>query len=228
MRSPDGPERNPMKVLLVNGSPRKNGNTDRALEECAAILNQEGIETELIWIGAQPIRGCTACGACSRNCDNKCIFDDDIVNPLIRKASEADGYIFGSPVYYAGLNGSLKSLMDRMFYAGGSVMRQKPAAGIACARRAGTTITADEINKFFQINGMPVVSSTYWSVVHGRGAGEVEGDGEGLQTMRNLGRSMAWLLKCIQAGAEAGIQPPALERGIMTNMVRADLIDGQN
>lgn len=217
-----------MKVLLVNGSPRKNGNTGRALEECAAALNQEGIETELIWIGAQPIRGCTACGVCSRNCNNQCIFDDDIVNPLIRKAAEADGYIFGSPVYYAGLNGSLKSLMDRMFYAGGSVMRQKPAAGVACARRAGTTITADEINKFFQINAMPVVSSTYWSIVHGRGAGEVEGDGEGLQTMRNLGRSMAWLMKCIQAGANAGIQPPALERGTMTNMVRADLIDGQN
>lgn len=217
-----------MKVLLVNGSPRKNGNTGRALEECATALNQEGIETELIWIGAQPIRGCTACGACSRNCDNRCIFDDDIVNPLIRKAAEADGYIFGSPVYYAGLNGSLKSLMDRMFYAGGSVMRQKPAAGIACARRAGTTITADEINKFFQINAMPVVSSTYWGIVHGRGAGEVEGDGEGLQTMRNLGRSMAWIMKCINAGAAAGIQPPMLERGTMTNMIRADLIDGQN
>ncbi|MCI8367388.1 MAG: flavodoxin family protein [Eggerthellaceae bacterium] len=217
-----------MKVLLVNGSPRKNGNTDRALEECAAVLNAEGIETELIWIGAQPIRGCTACGACTRNGDNKCIFDDDLVNPLIRMAAEADGYIFGSPVYYAGLNGSLKSLMDRMFYAGGSVMRQKPAAGIACARRAGSTLTADEINKFFQINGMPVVSSTYWNVVHGRGAGEVVGDGEGLQTMRNLGRSMAWLLKCIEAGAAAGIAAPELERGCMTNMVREDLVDGQH
>ncbi len=211
-----------MKVLLLSGSPRKGGNTTRALQEVATALEAQGIETELMELGPQAVRGCTACGWCSREGKNQCVFNDDLCNEFIAKAATCDGFVVGSPVYYAGANGSLISLLDRAFYAGGSVFRYKPAAGVAVARRAGTTLTVDQINKYFQINCMPVVSSSYWTLVHGREKGEAAFDGEGLHTMRVLGDNMAWLLKCIAAGKDAGIEP-SMEPKIMTNFVRSDL-----
>ena len=201
-----------MKALLINGSPRWKGNTNRALEEVAGALEAEGLECEIAWIGNKPIRG-------------RCVFDDDPCNELIAKAAEADAIVIGSPVYYAGANGSLIGLLDRMFYAGGPLMRFKPAAGVAVARRAGTTLTVDQINKYFQINCMPVASSTYWALAHGRAEGEVAGDGEGLHTLRMLGRNLAWLAKSLEAGRAAGIEPPAVEPKVMTNFVRDDLLE---
>lgn len=213
-----------MKVLLINGSPRMQGNTNRALEEAAAALEAEVVETELVWIGNKEIRGCIACGICSKRGDGRCVFDGDCCNELIAKAAEADGFIVGSPVYYAGMAGSLRALMDRMFYAGGANFRFKPAAGVAVARRAGAVEAADQINKYFQINCQPLVSSAYWGLAYGRGPGEVAGDDEGLHTMRVLARNMAWLLKCLDAGREAGIEAPEMEPKPFTNFVREDLL----
>ncbi len=214
-----------MKVLLINGSPRMKGNTNRALEEVARTLNEEGVETEIAWITNKPIRGCIACGICSRTGDNRCVFDEDCCNELIQKAAEADGIIVGTPVYYAGASGEIRSLMDRMFYAGGSLLRFKPAAGIAVARRAGTIEAVDQINKYFQINCMPVVSSTYWGLSYGREPGETARDGEGMHTMRTLGRNMAWLLKSLEAARAAGINPPEIEPKAWTHVVREDLAE---
>lgn len=214
-----------MKVLLINGSPRWKGNTNRALEEAAAALQAEGVETELVWIGNKEIRGCIACGICHKTGDGRCVFGEDCCNDLIAKGAECDGFIVGSPVYYAGMAGSLRALMDRMFYAGGANFRFKPAAGIAVARRAGAIEAADQINKYFQINCMPVASSTYWALAHGRAEGEVAGDGEGLHTLRMLGRNLAWLAKSLEAGRAAGIEPPAVEPKVMTNFVRDDLLE---
>lgn len=157
-----------MKVLLINGSPRIAGNTARALQEAAAALQAEGVEAEVAWIGNKEIRGCIACGICGKKGDNRCVFDSDPCNELIQKAAAADGLIVGSPVYYAGAAGSLIALLDRMFYAGGSLLRFKPAAGVAVARRAGAIEAADQINKYFQINSMPVVGSSYWNIIFGR------------------------------------------------------------
>lgn len=215
-----------MKVLLINGSPRWKGNTNRALEEAATALETEGVQTEIAWIGNKEIRGCIACGICHKKGDNRCVFDNDPCNELIAKAAEADGLIVGSPVYYAGANGTLLGLLDRMFYAGGGLLRFKPAAGIGVARRAGAIEAADQINKYFQINCMPVVPSTYWNVAFGRTPGETTGDGEGMHTMRVLGRNMAWMLKCIEAGRAAGIEAPEVEPKVMTNYVRGDLLEG--
>lgn len=208
-----------MHVLLFNGSPHKAGCTYTALAEVAKALNEAGVETEIIQIGSKPFRGCVACGGCAGG--NGCVFGkDDGLNDILAKVREADGYVFGSPVYYASANGTLISFMDRLFYAGGRCMAQKPAAAVASARRAGTTVTLDEINKYFTINQMPIVSSTYWNMVHGSRAADVEQDEEGLQTMRNLGRNMAWLLKCLEAGKAAGIEPPVAEKGHRTNFIR--------
>ncbi len=213
-----------MKVLLINGSPRMAGNTARALKEAAAALQAEGVETEIAWIGNKEIRGCIACGICGKKGDNRCVFDNDPCNELIQKAAVAEGLIVGSPVYYAGAAGSLIALLDRLFYAGGSLLRFKPAAGVGVARRAGAIEAADQINKYFQINSMPVVGSSYWGIAFGRTPGEAEGDGEGLHTMRTLGRNMAWLLRCIEAGREAGVPVPEIEPKVMTNYVRADVL----
>lgn len=209
-----------MKVLLINGSPRKSGNTGLALAEVAKTLEEAGIETELAWIGNKPIRGCTACGACKRNGDNRCIFDDDVCNEMIARAAGCDGYVVGTPVYYAGANGSVISLLDRMFYAGGSQFMFKPSAGVAVARRAGTITSADQINKYFQINCMPVVSSTYWCDAFGAAEGEVRADVEGLHTMRTLGRNMAWMLKSFEAARAAGIEAPQVEPKQAFNFIR--------
>ena len=208
-----------MKVLLINGSARKDGCTFTALSEAAKSLELNGIETEIIQTGANAIRDCVGCGACKGN-DNGCIFKDDIVNEVIEKAKSADGFIFGSPVYYAHPSGRILSLMDRLFYAGGRHFAFKPAAAVVSARRAGTTASIDAITKHFTINQMPVVSSNYWNMVHGNSPEDVKQDFEGLQIMRVLGENMAWLLKCIEAGKNVGIDYPQKEKKIWTNFIR--------
>lgn len=207
-----------MKVLLINGSPHEMGCTYTALSEVASTLHEQGIETELISIGNAAIRGCIGCGGCRKA--GKCVFDADIVNQIAAKAKYSDGFVFGSPVYYASANGSLFSLLDRLFFSQSSVLRHKPAAAVVSARRGGTTTALHDIENYFSINQMPLVTSTYWNMVHGSQAEQVKLDEEGLQTMRNLGRNMAWLLKCIEAGKQAGITPPENETALRTNFIR--------
>lgn len=206
-----------MKVLLINGSPREKGCTYTALCEVADALNKQGLETDIFQLGKQPVRGCIGCGGCAGK--GRCIFDDDAVNRAIEKAEEADAYIIGSPVYFASANGALISLLDRMFYAG-KCFAYKPAAAVVSARRAGTTASIDEINKYFSIRSMPVVSSKYWTMVHGNTPEEVRQDLEGMQNMRTLGNNMAWLLKCLEAGRAAGIETPEAEEPVKTNFIR--------
>ncbi len=208
-----------MKVLLINGSPNENGCTYTALCEAAGALEREGIETEIFQMGKQPVRGCIGCGGCARKGDGRCVFGDDAVNRALEKAETADGYIIGSPVYFASANGSLIAMLDRMFYAG-KCFSYKPAAAVVYARRAGTTASLDEIGKYFSIRNMPVVSSKYWTMVHGNTPEEVRQDLEGMQNMRVLGRNMAWLLKCLEAGKQAGIAIPEPETPVKTNFIR--------
>lgn len=207
-----------MKVLLFNGSSHANGCTFTALSEIAKILEQEGIETEILQIGAQPLRDCIGCRQCAAT--HKCVFNDDIVNGWIEKAQNADGFVFGTPVYYAHPSGRIMSALDRVFYAAGASFAHKPGAVIASARRAGTTASLDALVKHLTISQMPVVSSTYWNMVHGNTPDEVRQDLEGLQTMRNLARNMAWLLKCIDAGKQNGINAPQNEKTLRTNFIR--------
>ncbi len=208
-----------MKVLLLNGSSRPSGCTYTALREVAVSLEVAGIETEILFLGNEPVRDCTACGTCAK-VPGKCVFDDDIVNRIIEKARGADGFIFGTPVYYAHPSGRILSVLDRVFYAGKSAFIHKPAAAIASARRAGTTATLDVLQKYFTISQMPVVTSTYWTMVHGKQPEDVLKDEEGLQTMWNLASNMVWMLRCIEAGKAAGIQPPQEEFGARTNFIR--------
>lgn len=199
-----------MKVLLFNGSPeRANGCTYLALSEIAKTLEREGIETEILSIGSQPVWDCIGCNACQSS--GRCVFEEDVVNGWLEKAAEADGYVFGSPVYFAHPSGHLLSVMDRMFMAGHDIFVHKPAAAVVTARRAGTTASLDAIQKHFTDAEMPIVSSTYWNMVFGPAPELVEQDQEGLQTMRNLGRNMAWMLRCIEAGKENGVTPPTAE-----------------
>ena len=210
-----------MKVILVNGSPHVKGCTYTALEEVAKTLNDDGIETEIFHIGNKPLSGCTACGSCRKN--KRCIFDDR-VNEFLDLAKSADGFIFGSPVYYASANGSMVSFMDRAFFtdlcAGRETFYLKPAAAVISARRAGTTATFDQLNKYFSLSQMPVISSQYWNMVHGSSPDQVRQDLEGLQIMRTLGRNMAWFLKCKEAGSKAGVPMPKTEERIATNFIR--------
>lgn len=208
-----------MKVLLFNGSPHKAGCTYTALCEVSKALEACGVDTELIQVGSKPFHGCMACGACHKT--GKCAFgDQDGLNEIASKCTEADGFVFGSPVYYASANGTLTGFMDRLFFSAGPVMAHKPAAAIVSARRGGTTASFDQLNKYFTISQMPIVSSTYWNMVHGSKPEDVTQDLEGLQTMRNLGTNMAWLLNCIAAGKQAGIEIPTAERGAWTNFIR--------
>ncbi len=207
-----------MKVLLINGSPNKKGCTYTALCEIEKELNISGVETEIFYIGKKPIRGCTACAKCLEL--NKCVFEDDGVNIALGKADKADGFVFGSPVHYAGASGFITSFLDRCFFAGSDRFAFKPAAAVVSCRRSGATASLDQLNKYFTINNMPVVSSQYWNMVHGNTPEEVVQDLEGMQIMRALGRNMAWLLKSIQAGKKAGIVPPEPEERIWTNFIR--------
>ena len=194
------------------------GCTFTALKEIADTLAELQIDSEILQLGKRPIRDCIGCGACGSR-KGTCVFEDDLVNELIGKAAEADGFVFGSPVYYAHASGRILSALDRAFYAGGSAFAHKPGAAVVSARRAGTTSALDDLNKYFMINQMPVVSSTYWNMVHGNQPEEVAQDFEGLQTMRNIASNMAWLLKCIEAGKEKGITAPANPK-IATNFIR--------
>lgn len=209
-----------MKVLLLNGSAKEDGCTYTALSEIAQILQKEEIKTEIISLGSKPIRDCIGCNQCAKNGNYQCIFSDDMVNECIKKAEQADGFIFGTPVYYAHPSGRILSALDRMFYSGKNAFMYKPAAAIASARRAGTTASIDVLNKYFTIAQMPVVSSSYWNMVHGNTPEEVKKDLEGLQIMRNLGRNMAWLLKCIQIAKEQGISIPVSEQNYKTNFIQ--------
>ena len=201
---------------MINGSPHENGTTKRALMEVAFALNENGIETEIITVGNLRVSGCIGCRGCAST--GKCVYDD-IVNVLIEKISNADGLVVGSPVYYASINGVLKGILDRVFYAQKS-FAHKPACGVVVARRAGTTATLDIINKYFMLANMPIVSSNYWNMVHGNNSTDAESDIEGLQTMRMLGKNMAWLLKSIDMAKTQGINPPEVEKKIKTNFVR--------
>ncbi len=205
-----------MKVLMLNGSPRKNGNTSIALKEMEKIFKQEGIETELIHVGNKGIRSCIACGACAEK--GKCVFDD-IVNEIAPKFEECDGLVVGSPVYYASANATLVALLTRLFYSTSFDKTMKVGASVVCARRGGLSATFDELNKFFTISGMPVASSRYWNSIHGRQEGEAAQDEEGLLTMRVLARNMSFLMKSIALGKEKyGL--PEKEPVTMTNFIR--------
>ncbi|MDO4328680.1 MAG: flavodoxin family protein [Lachnospiraceae bacterium] len=207
-----------MKVLMINGSPHAEGCTYTALSEIAKALKEEGIDSEILQIGTGAIHGCIGCGGCGKL--GHCVFTEDPVCQAVEKAKESDGLIVGSPVYYASPNGSILSFLDRMFCSGGKYLAYKPAAAIASARRAGTTATLDALNKYFLFNKMPVVSSNYWNMVHGSCAEDVAQDLEGLQIMRTLGHNMAWMLKCIEAGKQQGIDHPVGETKIKTNFIR--------
>lgn len=206
-----------MKVLLVNGSPKKEGCTYTALSEVAKTLNENGVETEIMWLGNTPINDCIGCGACAKQRNNRCVFDNDIVNRFLDKAQQCDGFVFGSPVYYAHANGRILSVLDRAFYSGSRIFAHKPGAVVVSARRAGTTCAIDDLMKYLTISNMFVVSSQYWNMVHGFTPDDVRKDEEGMQTMRVLGRNMAYLLKCLEAGKD--IPKPEKERRIMTNFI---------
>lgn len=205
-----------MKVLLVNGSSHENGCTAAALSEVARALHEEGVETENFFIGNQPLPDCIACRKCRET--GKCVFDD-AANALAAKAAECDGFVFGSPVYYAHPSARLLTVMDRAFYSGGRNFAFKPAAAVFSARRAGSVASMDVVNKYFTIQSMPIVSSTYWNHVFGNRPEEVMQDKEGLMTMYNIGKNMAWLLKCIQLGKEHGIAAPENKK-LNTNFIR--------
>ena len=206
-----------MKVLILNGSPKDNGNTAFALEQMADVFHAEGVETEIIQVGSQVMRGCIGCGACYKI--GKCVFDD-LVNETALKLQEADGLVIGSPVYYAAPNGTLLSFLDRLFYSSGKIDKtMKVGAAIVCARRGGTTAAFDVLNKYFTISGMPVASSTYWNMIHGAKPGDAQQDAEGIRTMRNLAKNMAFLIKSIALGKETyGL--PEYDKRQMTHFIR--------
>lgn len=210
-----------MNVLLVNGSPHPKGCTYTALQEVAGTLNAEGIETRLFQVGTKPLAGCIACKKCAEL--GRCAFSD-AVNEFVDLAVDADGFVFGSPVHYAAASGAITSFMDRVFYSnsmsGRNAFYLKPAAAVLSARRAGTTAAFDQLNKYFTISEMPVISSRYWNMVHGAEPEDVKKDLEGLQTMRVLARNMSWFLKCKEAGRNAGVPLPVKEEVIRTNFIR--------
>ncbi len=211
-----------MKVLLLNGSPHKNGCTYTALEEISKTLQEEGIESEIFQLGNDIISGCRGCNACAKL--GKCVIEDK-VNEFVNKAEDFDGFIFGSAVHYAGATGSITSFLDRAFFSAAragkiEIFLHKPGAAIASARRAGTTATLDQLSKYFTITQMPIISGRYWNMVHGHTPDEVRKDLEGMQNMRILARNMAWHLKCQEAGKKAGIPMPKTEETIYTNFIR--------
>ena len=205
-----------MKVLMINGSPRPNGNTAMALQEMEQIFIKEGIEVETVQVGAKSIRGCIACGQCSKN--GKCVFDD-CVNDIAGKFEHSDGLVVASPVYYASANATLVAFMTRLFYSTRFSKQMKVGAAVVAARRGGLSSTFDELNKFFTISGMPVASSQYWNSIHGAAPGEAEQDAEGLQIMRTLARNMSFLMKSIALGKEAYGLPEG-EKRVATHFIR--------
>ena len=205
-----------MKVLLINGSPREQGNTYTALCEVAKALQEEGVETEIISIGKKAVQGCIACGWCGR--EGRCTFRDDLYFKVMRAIKDGiDGLVVGSPVYYGGPNGSLCALLDRVFYAHGKDLQYKPAASVVVCRRGGASAAFDRLNKYFTILNMPVVSSQYWNMVYGQTPGQAAQDEEGMQTMRTLGRNMAWMIKRLDLQKQGHPEP---EPQVRTNFIR--------
>ena len=206
-----------MKVLLINGSPKKDGNTAFALNQMAEVFHAEGVETEVIQVGSQLIRGCTGCGSCYKL--GKCVFDD-LVNETAEKLGSADGIVLGSPVYYASPNGTLLSFLDRLFYSSGNIdKRMKVGASVVVARRGGCTASMDVLNKYFTISQMPVASSTYWNIIHGAKPGEASHDAEGVRTVRNLAKNMVFLMRSVAIGKDTfGL--PESEKKVFTNFIR--------
>lgn len=202
------------KVILLNGSPNAKGCTATALSEMIKIFDEEGIETELIQIGNKAIRGCVSCDSCAKT--GKCVFDGDLVNEVAKKFEEADGLVVGSPVYYASPNGTVLSFMDRLFYSTSFSKHMKVGAAVTSCRRGGNTATFDVLNKYFSISGMPIATSTYWNQVHGFSAEDVKKDLEGLQTMRNLARNMAFMIKAFSLAKES-IGYPEVEHKYFTS-----------
>lgn len=207
-----------MKVLLINGSPHEKGCTYTGLAEVAGALNNNGIDSEIFWVGNEAVHGCMGCGYCRK--EGKCVYDKDRLNSLIARIDEFDGFVFGSPVHYASASGAITSFLDRLFYAAGGKMQFKPGASIASCRRGGASATFDQLNKYFTINNMPVVGSQYWNQIHGSCPEDVKKDEEGMQTLRTLGNNMAWLIKCIDNGRSNGIGTPDKETPIKTNFIR--------
>ena len=207
-----------MKVLLINGSPRPDGNTFCALQEIEKQLKKQGIDTEIFQIGARPVRMCINCGGCRRNGGKGCVFDDDPCNEIAHKLAESDALIVGSPVYYGQPNGGILAVMQRLFYSAGHLVQTKPAAAVAICRRGGATATLQTMNMMFEMMNMPVVTSQYWNIAYGAGKGEAKLDAEGMQTMRTLGNNMAWLLKKIHAGGDSA--PQRDEQPAFTNFIR--------
>ena len=208
-----------MKVLLLNGSPNASGCTFTGLTEIATELELADIEAEIFQIGKKPISGCIACGNCRK--ENKgCVFANDGVNEFVEKVKEVDGVVFGAPVHFAGMSGAMKSFLDRVFYTGAVHFRGKPAAVMTSVRRGGSSATLDGLLKYPAYGEMPIVSGRYWNMIHGNTPEQVLQDEEGMQNLRFVGRNMAWMLKCIEAGCAAGIQKPELEQKVWTNFVR--------
>lgn len=207
-----------MKVLLINGSPNKNGCTNAALSIVAGELKKQGVDSEIVWLGNGLIRGCIGCGGCKTG--GGCVFNDDPINAIGEKIKTADGYVFGAPVHYASPNGATVAAMDRLFYAYGRYMQFKPAASVVSARRAGTTASYDVLNKYIGINNMLQVPSTYWNMVHGSKAEEVLKDEEGVTVMRAIGSNMAWLLKLLDKAKGTDLEKPVLIPKARTNFIR--------
>lgn len=209
-----------MKVILFNGSPKEKGCTFTALSEVEKALKAAGVETEIFYIGKQPVRGCIGCGSCAKPGEAKCAFDNDAVYRAVEAAKEADGFVFGSPVHYAGMSAVMKSFMDHFFYVGSGVLANKPAAAVVSCRRGGATAALEQITQYFQNNNMPIVTSQYWNMIHGNTPEEVAQDAEGLLTMRTVGNNLAWLLKSIETARNAGVQVPEREPRQRTNFIR--------
>lgn len=206
-----------MKVLALNGSPRPEGNTYTALCEAGKIFEQAGVEFEIVQVGAGPTRDCVACGGCA---GEGCVFGNDGVNDFIEKAKTSDGFLFGTPVYYAHPSGHVLSFLDRAFYSGGQYFAGKVGASFAVARRAGTCASFDVMNKYFGITKMIIAGSSYWNVGFGQAPGQLPQDAEGVQTVHNLAKNMVYIMRCLEAGAVAGVEKPAFETGACTNVVR--------
>lgn len=211
-----------MKVVAFNGSPKKEGNTYHSIKLITDELEKEGIETEIVCVGNNKIRGCTGCGQCAKMQNEKCIFDDDIVNELVQKMKEADGIIISSPVYFAGINGTMKSFLDRAFYvsmSNGNLLRHKVGVSIAAVRRSGGIPTVNQLNQYINYSEMIVPTSNYWNVIHGASPGEVLKDGEGVQIMKTLGKNMAFTMKIVKEGKKR-INPPKKVKKTRTNFIR--------
>ena len=208
-----------MKVLLLNGSPHPDGCIFTSLSEVGGALKRNGIDSEIFWIGNRPVQGCVACWKC-RETGNGCVFKDKLYTELVEKLRESDGLVIGAPVYYAGPPGALCAILDRVFFSASEYLEYKPAACVVNCRRGGASASYDRLLKYFGINSMPIVTSQYWNQVHGNRPEEVLKDEEGLQTMRTLAENLAWLLKCIEAGRNAGVAKPEYEAPLRTNFIR--------